>query len=138
MFARRLCFSPIILLASISACASLRASDPQVVRVSVRDSDFKMIGAFDDQRTMARFRELWLTKRVVAFPSTCKLPWAFKIDPEPGSRWLYHPAGYMMMLSYFEEPYFEIPAKEEFNDLLGLANRNISPLPAACVPDGRR
>jgi len=128
----------IVLLASISACASLRLSGPQVVRVSVRDSNFKMIGTFDDQRTMTRFRQLWLTKRIVAFPRSCKLPWAFKIDPEPGSRWLYHPAGYMVMLSYFEEPYFEIPAKDEFNDLLGLANREVPLLPPGCVPDARR
>jgi hypothetical protein len=106
--------------------------EDRFVRVSVRNSDFQPIRSIQTADEIQRFGTLWRTRREVRIPDNCVEGVSYKIDLEPGGRWIYHPWGIVSKLSYFEEPYYFIKDREAFNALLRVQSREKA-LPRVCV-----
>jgi hypothetical protein len=115
-------FTFINLLLSVVACANAT----EIVLVTVRDSEFRVIKTLTSATELAAFSELWSKKRQEASmePFRNLDSYLYKIDieltPKRGDRWLYDPAGVTQVLTKTIVPRYHIDSPERFNALLGI------------------
>jgi len=93
----------------------------EITSVTVRGKGFDMIKEIRDHKGLSEFRDHWKKKEQIT--SDTRIHPIYKIDIEPGDRWLYDPSGYVSVLSKAKGPIFKINKPEEFNGLLGIPAR---------------
>src|SRR5678815_2507741 len=96
----------IALISNLSACAT----NETVIRVTVRDQQFKEVRTLADEPTLRSFANQWNQKRE-AKPFAAPT-WAYKLDINRGStdaeRWLYDASGWTALLAVKDGPVYRI------------------------------
>ena len=88
--------------------------------ITIRDENFKIVKKLESTDEIRTFSEHWSEK--IKQIST-KRNWKFKIDIEPGDRWLYDTEGYFHVLTVKSStPDYKIKSIEAFNKLIGVSN----------------
>ena len=110
----------IALISNLSACAT----NETVIRVTVRDQEFKEVRTLADEPTLRSFANHWNQKRE-AKPFAAPT-WAYKLDIIRGStdaeRWLYDASGWTALLAVKEGPVYRIAEPATLNAVLGVPN----------------
>ena len=89
-------------------------------QVTIRDSNFDIIKKLNSSVDLEAFSVMWSKK--IETPSN-NLNWNFKIDIEPGDRWLYSSDGWATVLTIkTRNPIYKISDVIKFNNLLGIEN----------------
>ena len=89
-------------------------------QVTIRDSNFDIIKKLNSSVDLEAFSVMWSKK--IETPSN-NLNWNFKIDIEPGDRWLYSSDGWATVLTIkTKNPIYKIFDVIKFNKLLGIEN----------------
>ena len=112
----------ISLLLGVTACSNAT----EIVLVTVRDNEFRIIKTLSSAAELAEFSELWSKRQREASMEPFRAPvsYPYKIDieltPKGGDRWLYDPAGITQVLTKTIVPRYHIDLPERFNALLGI------------------
>lgn len=80
--------------------AGCRNNDDQITQVKVWDADFQVIQTIDDSATLGSFKSIWENRTSFTMPE--RPDFTHKVDvttAEGSTRWLYHPDGYVTVLS---------------------------------------
>jgi len=94
----------------------IQAKDLQSVRVL--NSEFHLVSQLIEPSQIAQFEKLWASRENV--PDHIQPSWSYKLDLNPGGRWLYDPKGYIQRLAMNKTKPFKLPSPHEFNTLLGI------------------
>ncbi len=113
----KLIFILVVVLLPVSARAD------EIISITIRDKNFEIINEIRDEKMLLRFQDHWSKKTKIAAETPTAL--IYKIDINPGNRWLYDPAGYVQVLSKAKVPVFKLHSPEEFNRLLGIPGKKI-------------
>ena len=85
--------------------------------ITVRDKNFNIVKQISDTTV---FSKLW-GEKVIAPVGTRS--WIYKIDIEPGDRWLYDPAGFTRLLAVKVSRDYKLNEPQTFNEVLGIYNQ---------------
>ena len=80
--------------------AGCRNNDDQITQVKVWDADFQVIRTINDSTTLGSFKSIWEDR--TSFTMSERPDFTHKVDiatTEGSTRWLYHPDGYITVLS---------------------------------------
>ena len=80
--------------------AGCRNNDDQITQVKVWDEDFQVIQTIDDSTALESFKSIWENRS--SFTMSQRSDFTYKVDvitTEGSTRWLYHPDGYVTVLS---------------------------------------
>jgi hypothetical protein len=95
----------------------------EITSITIRDKNFEVVNDIRDEKMILRFQNYWNKKtKIVAETRTVPI---YKIDINPGDRWLYDPEGYVQVLSKAKVPIYKLHSPEEFNTLLGIPGNKI-------------
>jgi len=100
----------------------LLAHAGEITKVSVLDSELRQVKVISTESELSQFEELW-SKKTKQDP--VKVKWLYKLDIDTktnGNRWLYHPTGWVQVLSAKKVTAYKLSSPEEFNKLLGIHN----------------
>jgi hypothetical protein len=100
----------------------------EISEVRVLDYEFRDIKVLSSPIELSEFKELWL-KKSVHKPSMVE--WLYKLDISSkgsgGDRWLYHPDGWVQVLTKGPASLYKIPSPESFNKIIGIHNKPLEP-----------
>lgn len=100
--------------------AGCRNSDDQITRIKVWDADFQVILTIDDSTTLESFKSIWEDRTSFTLPE--RPNFTHKVDvitTEGSTRWLYHPDGYVTILSTNAgTPIYRIAQPDRLRDML--------------------
>ena len=107
-----------LILILIVVLLPFAAQAEEITGITIRDKSFEVINDIRDEKMVLRFQDHW-NKKTKIEGETLIAP-MYKIDINPGNRWLYDPAGYVQVLSKAKVPIYKLQSPEEFNTLLGI------------------
>lgn len=80
--------------------AGCRNSDDQIIQVKVWDENFQIIQTIDDSAALSSLKSIWEDRTSFTMPDRPNFTHKVDIATAEGStRWLYHPDGYVTVLS---------------------------------------
>lgn len=103
------------------------ASAGDISRVSILDNEFREVKVISSRNGLSEFEEHW-SKKSAHKPAAVE--WHYKLDISNKSgrdRWLYHPDGWVQVLSVTSTPLYKISSPEQFNQLIGVHNKPLGP-----------
>ncbi len=100
--------------------AGCRNSDAQIIQVKVWDADFQVIQTIDDSITLASLKSIWEDRTSFTMPERPNFTHKVDIATADGStRWLYHPDGYVTVLSTSAgTPIYRIAQPDRLREIL--------------------
>ena len=104
--------------AGILLTAACRGA-PVITRVTVRNAEFEQLRTLASSRELEHFSLLFAQKKKTSPPQ--HVAWAYKVDLEVegrAERWLYHPDGWLQVLSKAETPVYMLDSPAEFRKLV--------------------
>lgn len=109
---------------SLSLAACLNAHADEIVSVTVRDREFRVIKTLSATE-LAEFSELWSKKQKLPEPSPSNFQYTLDIHiqraaPRDEMQWLYDSVGILRSLTKTPVPSYRIDSPERFNTLLGI------------------
>jgi hypothetical protein len=107
----------LILCAAIAVLAAVPEARADKSGVTIRNDKFEVIKVLTKRKDTSAFQTIWKQKKQTS--ASLVLDWSYKIDFADGSRWLYDPRGYAMLVSTKHVPLYRIPQPGRFNALLG-------------------
>jgi len=124
----------IALLGGVVAAWPLSAVADDVMRVTVRDAEFRPIRTITSAPDLAVFSELWAARMKESANAAMRPDYKIDIQSDRRSaRWLYDPAGFVQVLSKAKTPVYRLTSPAAFNELLGIeAQQGANRLP--CLP----
>jgi len=107
----------------VSLCSS--AKEPTAVTVfSAADQFTRTLTAKVD---LSQFHQLWSKKIKQELPPNIDWTYSIRISTENKSAlWLYHPSGWVKVLSKTVVPVYKLGTPEDFNHLLGIHNLSLN------------
>jgi hypothetical protein len=108
------------------------ARDRTIVRVTVRDQDFRVVRVLASEHDLAAFSELWAAMTEADLRSWALPPgrshhkldiqWRDRSRRRRTSRWLYHPGGFVNLVAIgraiWVAPLYRMPSPNAFETLL--------------------
>ena len=115
------------ILPIVALLAPLLVQAGEITKVSVWDSEFRQVKVISTESELSKFEELW-SKKTKQDPIKVKWLYKFDIDSKTkGNRWLYHPTGWVQVLSAKKVTVYKLSSPAEFNKLLGIHNTSFNP-----------
>lgn len=100
--------------------AGCRKNEDQITQVKVWDADFQVIQTIDDSITLESFKNIWEDR--ASFTMSERPDFTHKVDiatAEGSTRWLYHPDGYITVLSTSSStPIYRIAQPDRLREML--------------------
>ena len=96
-------------------------SAEELISVTVRDADFTVIQQIEGKRELAAFKELFENR--IETKKSKYTKWVYKVDINPGDRWLYNKSGHFTVLSKANTPVYKVNSVSEMNAVLGIHNK---------------
>jgi hypothetical protein len=100
-------------------CFQATATAEDLRKVTLRDKHSTVVRQIDSPDQLQAFSNAWSAK--VQRPAMVR-QWDYKIDLEPGDRWLYDAEGWLKLLSHKSGPDYQIQEPGALNKLLGIAS----------------
>ena len=103
----------------------------EISNVRVLDSEFREVKVISTESELSQFEDLWSKKTK---QGSIKVKWLYKLDisgKSKGNRWLYHPEGWVQVLTKQHTTTYKISSPEQFNKLLGIHNTSLNRTRAA-------
>jgi hypothetical protein len=113
-----------LILILIVVLLPFAAQAEEITGITIRDKNFEVINDIRDEKMILRFQDHW-NKKTKIDAEALRAP-IYKIDINPGNRWLYDLAGYVQVLSKAKVPIYQLHSPEEFNALLGIPGNKIN------------
>ncbi len=117
-------YRAVLITTSLVAAATLMAAfggAAVITKVTVRNEKFEQTRTPASPRELERFNLLFAKKKKAKPPEGLK--WTNKLDIEQGrrrksTRWLYHPDGWLVVLSKALTPVYMLESPDEFRKLV--------------------
>ncbi len=77
----------------------------EITSITVRDSNFEILKDLRDVKSVSSFKSYW--NRKTKMSDDVRMKPLYKIDIQPGDRWLHDPAGYVRVLSKARVPIYQ-------------------------------
>ena len=109
----------LLLLIVLLFTAGCWKNNDQITQVKVWDTDFQVILTIDDSTTLASLKSIWEDR--TSFTMSRRPKFTHKVDvatTEGSTRWLYHPDGYVTVLSKTGTPIYRIAQPDRLREIL--------------------